>query len=237
MPDEILNEQQTAAYLHIDLRELRRIASRGRISCRKVGEHFRFRKIEVDHWIEVQMHTLGRERLRGIEKAVGRHHGFDLSGLLVCPLIPKGGLAVPMRARTRDSAIRELVDLADRAELVYGRDTLIEELTQRELLCSTALIPSVALPHPRHPLPYDIASSFVVVGLSAAGVPFGAADGGLTRLFFLICCKDDRTHLHVLARLSQMLHARPSVEEMLSAAGDHELAAVLIKQEHVAMKE
>jgi len=41
------------------------------------------------------------------------------------------------------------------------------------------LIPGVALPHPRHPLPYDIAASFVVVGLTGAGIPFGAEDGSL----------------------------------------------------------
>jgi mannitol/fructose-specific phosphotransferase system IIA component (Ntr-type) len=180
------------------------------------------------------MHTLGKDRLEGIEKGVSRHHGFDAQPLLVWQLIPKNGLAVPLNARTRDAVIRGLVDLAAAAELVHARDNLIEEIRKREELCSTALVPGVALPHPRNPLPYDIAAGFVVVGLTPGGIPYGAADGSLTRLFFLICCKDERTHLHVLARLARMLHEPASIEELLSAQDAEQLGRVLLRLERQA---
>ena len=35
-------------------------------------------------------------------------------------------------------------------------------------------------------------------------IPFGAPDGHPTSLFILICCQDDRFHLHTLARLCLM---------------------------------
>jgi PTS system nitrogen regulatory IIA component len=93
------------------------------------------------------------------------------------------------------------------------------------------MIPGVAIPHPRHPLPYDIDASFVVVGLTPSGIPYGAADGSLTRLFFLICCKDERTHLHVLSRLALMLHEGSAVEEMLAAETPDQLSEVLNRRE------
>ena len=51
------------------------------------------------------------------------------------------------------------------------------------------------------------------------------ADGSLTRLFFLICCKDESTHLHVLARLATMLHDQADVEDLI-ADFDRGFAAV-----------
>ena len=237
MPHEAMDEKQVAAYLHMDVREVVKLASRGKIPCRKIAGKWQFRKGRIDHWIEAQMHELGGERLAGIERGVSAHHGFDTQGALVCPLIPPSGVAVPLRARTRDSTIRRLVDLADDADLVYGRDELIDEIRQREELCSTSLVPGVALPHPRHPLPYDISRSFIVVGLTSSGIPYGAEDGSLTRLFFLVCCKDDRTHLHVLARLCRMFGEIAALEEMTAAASAEELMRVLERCEKAVLTE
>jgi len=231
MPHEVMNEQQVAAYLHLDAREVVKLASRGAIPCRKVKDGFLFRKGQIDHWVESRMHTLDANRLAGIEKGVTAHHGVDHAELEVCPLIPPGGLAVPLAARTREGALRDMVGLADACRLVYNRQELLDEVRQREELCSTALAPQVALPHPRHPLPFDIAESFLVVGLAPGGIPFGAEDGSLTRLFFLICCKDDRTHLHVLARLARMLQAPGHVERLLGAEDADQLREMLVEIE------
>jgi len=235
MRDE-MNEQQVAAYLHMDLREVVKLASRGQIPCRKVAGRFRFRPGQIEQWVASHLGRLDKARLAGIEKGVSRHYGIDHEDLLVWPLIPEGGLAVPLPAKTRDSAIRELVNLAGAAELVYVPDELLAEIRKREQLCSTALIPHVALPHPRRPLPYDIAASFVVVGLTGAGVPYGAPDGSLTRLFFLICCKNERTHLHVLARICRILQAGPTVERILAADNAEHLADILLKAEQAIVK-
>jgi len=234
MPHEEMNEQQVAAYLHMDLREVSKLASRGQIPCRKVGGVFRFTKSDVDHWIERQMHELPAERLEKIEKGVRTHHGYDHEELL-SELIPPGGVAAPLEAKTREAVLRRLVDLADAAERVYSREDLLREVRQREDLCSTGLLPGVAIPHPRHPAPYDIAESFVVVGLTPSGVPFGAEDGSLTRLFFLVCCKDELTHLHVLARLARILHEAKTIDEFLHAETPEELRESLVAHEHAVL--
>jgi len=233
MPLEQMDAKQVAHYLHADVREVIKLASRGQIPCRKVGGMFVFLKGQVDHWVEDQMHELGGRRLAGIEKGVSAHHGFEHSDL-IGPMIPRdpGGIAVPLKAKTRDSTVRALVELAELSDLVYNRDELTSEIFRREDLCSTALFPAVALPHPRHPLPYDIAESFIVVGLAAGGgIPFGSSRGDMTRLFFLVCCKDERTHLHVLARLARMLDDKAGLAEMLAAASTEQLRGLLAARE------
>jgi PTS system nitrogen regulatory IIA component len=231
MPHELMNEQQVAAYLHMDLREVTKLASRGQIPCRRTGGGFQFRKGEIDHWVEERMHTLDRRRLADIERGVLRHHGMEMGELLVCPMIPDEGLSVPLPARTRDGALRDLVALAEKSGLVYSHDVLTKAVHTREDMCSTAMFPQVALPHPRHPLPYDIAESFVVVGLTTSGIPYGSLDGSLTRLFFFICCKDERTHLHVLARLAQMLHDEAVVDDLIESQTPEQLYEKLCELE------
>jgi nitrogen PTS system EIIA component len=231
MPREQMDEKQVAAYLHMDAREIAKLAQRGQIPCRKVGGKFVFSLGEVDHWVFEQMGTLPRERLERIEAGVSTHHGIETEGQMLTSLIPANGCVAPLSARTRQSVLRELVNIAEEAGMVYNRQDLLDELSQREELCSTAMIPHVAMPHPRHPVPYDISESFVVVGLTSSGVPYGAGDGKLTRLFFLICCKDDRTHLHVLARLAQILHEPANVEAMLECETGDELLAMIGQEE------
>jgi len=231
MPHEQMTEQQVAAYLHMDLQKMLRLAAKGDIPCRKVNQRFVFRKGDVDHWVERQIHELPKNRLVEIERGVSRHHGLEERSLLVWPLVTAGGIVVPLEARTRDAVLRKLVALADKADVIYSKEDLIREVRDREALCSTAIAPGVALPHPRHPVPYDIACSFIVVGLTSSGIPFGAPDGSLTRLFFLICCKDDRTHLHVLARLGQMLHNPADLSNMISAETSEELGQVIMECE------
>ncbi|MBT3198437.1 MAG: PTS transporter subunit EIIA [Phycisphaerales bacterium] len=243
MPHEQMTASQVATYLAMDMRDVIKIASRDQIPCQKIGgdkaprDRYRFIKSDIDHWVENQVHTLDRERLSGISKGVSEHHGLDSDGMILCSHIPDGGLDVPMHARTREATIRELVDVADRAGMVYLRAELIEEIRQREEMCSTALIPGVAMPHPRHPVEYDIADSFVVVGLTHSGIPFGAPDGSLTRLFFLVCCKDERTHLHLLARLAQMLHTPGVMDELLHADNPEELLDALKKCEEKIVRD
>src|SRR5262249_60732347 len=75
----------------------------------------------------------------------------------------------------------------------------------------------VAHPHPPVPRVTALGASVAACGRTPQGIPFGAERGGLTDLFFLVCCTDDRTHLRVLARLTRLL-MRPGFLDALRAA-------------------
>ena len=235
MPHEVMNVKQVAAYLHLDLEDVVKLASRGALPARKVRGEYHFTKSDVDHATERILSELSHERLRQIEHGVSAHHGFDPHAPLVAGMIPPGGIAADMHSRSRDAVLRGLVETADLCGLVYDRSILIEEVRNREELCSTALAPHVALPHPRHPVPYDIEASFIIVGRVRHGIPFGSTDGGLTELFFLVSCKDDRTHLHVLARLSRMLEPA-IVDALLTAEDGDEIRRILQERETVVLQ-
>jgi len=230
MPREVLDIQQVARYLNLSEKQVSRLAARGKLPARRVRNGFEFRKGQIDHWVEARMRDLSRDELAGIEQGVSAHHGLDHTGHFLTPLIPVGGVIVPLGGRTRGGVLRALAAAADEADLVYDGADLVEELEERERLCPTTISTGVALPHPAHPLPYNIARSFVIVGLTASGIPFGCPDGSLTRLFFLLCCKDERTHLHLLVRIGRMLD-RATVAALMRAPDAVKLARILQERE------
>ena len=126
-------------------------------------------------------------------------------------------MAVPLAASTRASVLKELVALAEQTWQVYDPTAIREAIRQREEMATTALPSGVAIPHPRRPLPNALGESLMAYGRTTSGIPFGAPHGTLTDMFFLVCCRDERTHLQVLARLSRLL-LRPGFVDELRAA-------------------
>ncbi len=126
-------------------------------------------------------------------------------------------MAVPLAVSTRASVLKELVTLAEQTWQVYDPAAILDAIRQREEMASTGLPSGVAIPHPRRPLPNALGESVMAYGRTTSGIPFGAPGGTLTDVFFLVCCRDDRTHLQVLARLSRLL-LRPGFVDELRAA-------------------
>ncbi|HLQ45847.1 MAG TPA: PTS sugar transporter subunit IIA, partial [Planctomycetaceae bacterium] len=72
-------------------------------------------------------------------------------------------------------------------------------------------------PHTRNPLPEALGESLIAFGRTLSGIPFGAPKRQLSDLFFLVLCRDSRTHLHVLARLGRIIQLPGFVDELRSA--------------------
>jgi PTS system nitrogen regulatory IIA component len=100
---------------------------------------------------------------------------------------------------------------------------VLKAVQEREELMSTAFDSGVAMPHPRQPLADAVSDSMVAFGRTLSGIPFGAPNNSLTDLFFLVVCRDARTHLHVLARLGRLIQ-KPDFLAALRAAADSQSA-------------
>jgi mannitol/fructose-specific phosphotransferase system IIA component (Ntr-type) len=135
---------------------------------------------------------------------------------VVAPLIPAECIDLNFRARTKSSAIRELVKLAERSHRFWDAEAIRVALESREERGSTAGPGGFATPHPHRRLPNAQSESVIAFARSPGGLAFGAGRGGLTDLFFLVCCVDDREHLRVLSRLSRMLHRQEFADQLRS---------------------
>lgn len=206
MPHRSMTLKELAQMLGMDLRRLERMAQRGQIPCHKVGTQFRFNRAEVTDWLQRNMGTMNGDHLAEVDAGITAHRQTDKGEALIIPLLRIEAITVSLDARTRTSALRELVALAHKTGLVYDSEALLDAVLQREELCSTAMGGGIAIPHPRHPLPYALAEPILVVAKTTQGIGFGGPDGLLVNLFFLTASQDDRHHVHVLARLCRMLY-------------------------------
>ncbi len=221
-----------AKHVGMTVREVCRLADRNRLPGHKVAGQWRFNQARVTEWLQQEMHTLDKARLIALERAMSgpTSDTADNAGMVVTDLMGLEGIDINLPAKTKASVLRELVKLADRTGLLHDDKGLLEAIRQRESLCSTALPNGTAIPHPRQPMPYVSAEPLICVGRLSSGVGFGAPNGGLTRLLFLICCHTDRHHLHVLARLMRILD-NETVDLLFQVDGPEELLAVLIAKE------
>jgi nitrogen PTS system EIIA component len=226
MENEIMDLDQLATYLQRDARELNKLANRGYLPGQKIGGQWRFASAEINQWLETQMHAYTEQELTALEAGTGT--GTLDRQPLISTLVSEATIAVPLRAGTRDSVLRELVKLAENSWQVYDPDTLLHAIRQREDLGSTALPTGVAIPHPRRPLP-DTAQgeAFIAFGRTSGGVPFNASHGNLTDLFFLVCCRDASTHLRALARLSRMMLRSGFLDELRAAENNTDALQII----------
>jgi PTS system nitrogen regulatory IIA component len=225
---ETLDINQLAAYLSRDAREVGKLADRGVLPGRKVGGAWRFARAEINHWLEGRLHEYTEPELESLESA----HAESADEPLLGTLLAVERVAVPLPASTRASVLRELVKAASSAWFVYDPEAVHAALVQREEMGSTALASGVAIPHPHRPLgPGVLGESFVALGKTGGGIPFGGPRGSLTDLFFLVCCTDDRTHLRVLARLARLMLRGGFLEQLRSTESPAEAYEVVAAAE------
>jgi PTS system nitrogen regulatory IIA component len=111
--------------------------------------------------------------------------------------------------------ITAMTDLAASTGWLWDPEKMVDAVRQREEMHPTALDNGVALLHPRRPLSGTLAQSFLALGITDGGIPFGGSR--LTDIFFLICSDSDQGHLRILARLSRLINSTEFLAELRHA--------------------
>jgi len=226
MPHSDFDIDSLAAYLHLTPPQVQRLADRDKLPGRKVGGQWKFSRAEIHHWLEDRIGLSDDEELVEVEAVLRRAAGEHREDVLVSDLLSIEAIAIPLEARTRNSVITKMVDLAVGTGMLWDGPKMAEAVRSREEMHPTALENGVALMHPRRPMAKILGHSFLALGRTASGIPFGAGVP-MTDIFFLICSTKDRDHLQVLARLSRVLTA-PGFLEALREAPDAKAARDLI---------
>lgn len=208
---------ELAQHLGRDRREIEKLANRGRIPGRKMSGDWQFHPTEITHWLEQEMREYTDRELALIEQT-NRPVEVD-STALIANLLSVETVQVPLEARTKRSVLETLIEVAGRTWQIWQPAALLSAIQEREAVLSTAFGNGVALPHPRNPLPEALGQSVLAFGRTQSGIPFGAPNREMTDLFFLVLCRDSRTHLAVLARLGRLIQ-QPGFLEGLRAIDD-----------------
>lgn len=123
-----------------------------------------------------------------------------------------------LKARTREGAIRELVEVAARMVRWPSEPTLLKGVLRREGQMATGLVHGIAVPHSRYP---KLDRSLVLFARSPGGIEWDCFDGLPARMIFLILTpeEDERIQLQMLAEIGRCAD-NPVCLEILNNARD-----------------
>ena len=232
MPHRVFDLKEVASYLHIAQADVERLVRSREIPFEKKGDRFVFRRAEVDAWASQRILGLSGKRLDEYHKQSSAK-AYDLSKehAIIPDLMKVEYIDPALKSKTKASVLADMMKLADRTGLVQNVSELQKTIHQREQMCSTALSGGMALLHPHSHQPYLFDDSFIALGRTIQPIPFGAPDGMATDIFFMICCQDDRLHLHVLARLCTICHHTDALLSIREAETAQEVHGALVAAE------
>ena len=217
----LLTMHELAVYLHLDEQTVTKLVSAGKIPSLLVERQYRFKREQIDAWIEEQL--------------VGDDENFeDVPDGMKLPLedlLPDQAIITNMRATTPIAVIDELAARAYTNGWLTDKPWFVGAVVERESLSSTAMEGGVAFLHTRAKDKGKIGRPFIVVGRSWSGIPFGAADGNPTYLFFLLGLKYDRLHLPILGRLARALRNPTTIAKLRSLSSPDQVRALLLKED------
>ena len=228
----LFNVDAVANYLNLTPADIEQRVKDREIPFERRGNRLVFRKGEIDEWASRRIMGFSGDRLAAYHEKSTRHTRNILPHETILPdLLAAGTVDPAMTSKTKASVLRDLVALAEKTGQLNDPKTLLDSLEAREGLCSTAMPGGFALPHLRTQEPYLFERSFIVVGRPIQSIHFGAPDGEPTQLFFLICCQDDRLHLHTLARLCLMATKTKVLDQLRDASDAQAMRDALIAAE------
>lgn len=136
----------------------------------------------------------------------------------VLEFFSRTAIIASLKARSREHAIEELVDLAAEHEGIAAVAQLRQAVLDRERAKGTAMEEGVAVPHARTDL---VKKPLVVIGRSGEGIDWDSPDGKLARFVFLILTpqSDDDAQVQILGHIARVLN-NPRIRNEIRNAPD-----------------
>ncbi|HNY20863.1 MAG TPA: PTS sugar transporter subunit IIA [Treponemataceae bacterium] len=218
MSDDILTIEEVAKYLRVSERTVYDWAQKGEIPAGKIGTVWRFKKDEIEKWVN--------ERLTSSVKANPVNTLVQVQNILSPDRI------VIMNHSTRHDALVALADVLGSAPQIKNRQELSVEILKREELMSTAIGRGIAIPHVRLSSVTDLV---MAVGISKNDIiDFQTIDDEPVRLLIMIAAAYNQHsyYLQTLSFFSNKLKSQALRDGLRAANTPMEAYNLLIAREY-----
>ncbi|MFO8069897.1 MAG: fructose-specific PTS transporter subunit EIIC [Alkalibacterium sp.] len=145
-------------------------------------------------------------------------------------VLKKELMIMDLKARTKESAIDEMIKRLVDEGAVNDFDTFKEGIMEREAQTSTGLGDGIAMPHSKNKA---VAKPAVLFAKSSSGVNYNALDGQPVEIFFMIAAPEggDNVHLEVLASLARKLVDEEVVQALKTTQTPEDVQALFEESE------
>ncbi|EPF27202.1 excisionase family DNA binding domain-containing protein [Treponema socranskii subsp. paredis ATCC 35535] len=214
MEDTILTIDEVANYLRVSDRTVYDWAQRGEIPAGKIGTVWRFKKSEVEKWVN--------DRLSSSDKRI-KDDVVQVKNILAPNRV------IFISQTSRHDALVELANTLSSAPQVKRSDELVSEILKREELMSTAIGRGIAIPHVRLSSVTDLV---MAVGVCKTPVTdFQPIDDMPVSLLFMIAAAYNQHsyYLQTLSYFSAKLKKKELRDSLLNAATTDDVYKLLIE--------
>ncbi|MDR2020800.1 MAG: PTS sugar transporter subunit IIA [Treponema sp.] len=211
--DEILTIEEVARYLRVSERTVYDWAQRGEIPAGKIGTVWRFKKAEIEGWVNDKLSA---------SKLIPQFSSVQVESVVSPDRI------LFLDYSTKRDVLLALADNLANAPQVKNRKELSQEILRREDLMSTAIGRGIAIPHVRLASVTDLVVS---VGISRNDIlGFQPLDDEPVRLVFMIAAAYNQHayYLQTLAFFSARLKNRSLKEALLVSRDPGEAYSLLV---------
>ncbi len=215
MDDTILTIEEVAKYIKVSERTVLDWAQKGDIPAGKLGNVWRFKKSEIDRWINNRL-----EKSKTREKELS-----DLQHLLA----PERVLITDFS--TKRDILSALINNISSAPQIKDAKKLEEAIWEREKLMSTGIGLSIGIPHVRI---YDVSDIVVSVAVNKTDIiDYQTLDNTPVRIVFMVAAAYNQhaEYLKLLASISKLLQDTSFREALLSAESPEKIFSLLTKGE------
>lgn len=215
MEDDILTIEEVAKYLRVSERTVYDWAQKGEIPSGKIGTVWRFKKSEIEKWVN--------ERLSSGSRGAPADMSVQVKNILSPERI------IFMNHQTKHDALVQLAQNLATAPQIKDAGELESEILKREELMSTALGRGIAIPHVRLSSVTDLVMS---VGISQCDImDFQTLDETPVRLLFMIAAayNQHNYYLQTISFFSSKLKNQELRDSILVCKDPLEAYNILIK--------
>ena len=216
MEDDILTIEEVAKYLRVSERTVYDWAQKGEIPAGKIGTVWRFKKSEIEKWVN--------ERLSSNIKKEENNPEVIVKNILSPDRI------VFINHTTKRDALVELANNLSTAPQVKYSDELVTEILKREELMSTAIGRGIAIPHVRLSSVTDLVMS---VGICKKDIiDYQSIDEIPVRILIMIAAAYNQHtyYLQTLSFFSSKLKEKALRDKLLDGSTPEEAYALLTQE-------
>ena len=214
--DDILTIDEVAKYLRVSDRTVYEWAQKGEIPSGKIGTVWRFKKSELEKWVD--------ERLSGSKLN-------SISSIVQIETIVSPHRIVFLNYSSKRDALLALADNISTAPQIKNRQEIVHGILKRDELMSTAIGRGIAIPHIRLSSVTDLVVS---VGISRVNImDFHALDDEPVRLLFMIAAAYNQHayYLQTLSFFSSRFKNKELRDTLLASSNQEDAYRILMANE------
>ncbi|MDA3955260.1 PTS sugar transporter subunit IIA [Oceanispirochaeta sp.] len=211
--------KETAQILNVSEETIHQWIKQSFIPVHNINDQYYFNRTEILEWATSQQIKVSSDIFMNDDKK-------NISLPSLTDTLREGGINYNINGNDPETVLRSIVNT-----LVLPRDVdrefLFQVLLTREKMGSTGIGDGIAIPHVRNPVVLHVTTPSVNLCFLKNPIDFHALDGKPVNIFFTLISPTIRAHLHILSRISFVLHDQNLKDALMRQAEPEEIFNLL----------